>query len=225
MIEYLNANSGAFNVIFTAVVTLSTAIYALLTAVLVKETRKMRQAQTEPKIEVVVKSSDHWINLMRVHIKNIGLGPAYDVTFNVSSEVDDEGGRMLLKDFTSANFFNTGLRYIGPSHEIVGGYTQMVNNYDQKINSVLNFKVDYKDCTNKKYNEYFRIDFSEFKGGRQIGTPHLYSISESLTKIEKTLDHIATGWRQIKVDIFSQRDRDRERKKWEDEERKEQQIE
>ncbi len=74
MLEFLNKNAGALTVIFTAVVTLSTVVYAILTAALVKETRRMRQAQTEPKIEITLRPSDEWINLIRLHLKNIGLG-------------------------------------------------------------------------------------------------------------------------------------------------------
>ena len=217
MIEYLNANSGAFTVIFTGVVTISTVVYAVLTAILVKETSKMRRAQTEPKVEMVVKSSEHWISLMRLHIKNIGLGPAYNVTFNVSSTADKEGGQALIKDLTRANLFKKGLAYLGPGQEIIAGYSVMTQGYERKIEAVLNFKVGYRDCTQKNYSDSFNIDFTEFKGGSQIGTPPIYSISQSLEKIEKTLDQIATGWRRMKVDVFSQHDRDQERKEWEKE--------
>ena len=54
MLEFLSQNSGVITRIFTGVVTLFTVLYATPTAVLVAETRRMRQAQTEPKIEVVI---------------------------------------------------------------------------------------------------------------------------------------------------------------------------
>lgn len=215
MLAYLNQNSGALTVIFTAVVTISTVVYAVLTAILVKETRKMRQAQTEPKIEVVLKPSEEWISLIRLHIKNIGLGPAYDISFKVSAESGNEGAIALIEDLTKANFFKTGLKYLGPGHEIVTGYTQMTNKYELKIESVLNFDLQYRDSTQKNYDDFFRVDFSEFKGRNQIGTPHLYSIAESLKKLEKSMDNIATGWKRLKVDTYSEKDRHRENKEWE----------
>lgn len=52
LLAFLNANSGALNVIFTGVVTIATAVYAVLTWKLVSETRQMREVQTEPKIEI-----------------------------------------------------------------------------------------------------------------------------------------------------------------------------
>jgi ABC-type Na+ efflux pump permease subunit len=55
MLEFLNQNAGGIMVIFTGVVTLSTFLYAILTALLVAETSRMRQAQTEPRGEVIIK--------------------------------------------------------------------------------------------------------------------------------------------------------------------------
>ncbi|MGE0156975.1 MAG: hypothetical protein AB7T17_08095 [Geobacter sp.] len=218
MIEYLNANSGALTVIFTGVVTISTVVYALLTAQLVNETRRMRQAQTEPKLEITLKSSDNWISLLRLHIKNIGLGPAYNIAFRVYGEADTEGANAIIKDVTKANLFDYGLRYIGPGREIITGYTQMTKMYEQKIEAVICFEVTYKDCYQKEFQEKFRIDLSEFKGLTQIGTPPLYGIMESVEKMQKSIDNIATGWKKVQVDVYSQEDRDRERRKWEKEE-------
>ncbi len=110
MLEYLNENSGAFNVLFSAVVALSTFIYAVLTIILVKETRRMRLTQTEPKLEVVAKSKEEWINLINVYIKNIGLGPAHNISFEISPEKGGIGAQALIDDFTKAKFFRTGIK-------------------------------------------------------------------------------------------------------------------
>jgi PIN domain nuclease of toxin-antitoxin system len=55
VLDFLNKNSGALTVLFTAVVTISTVAYSILTGKLVSETTKMRQVQTEPKIEIMIK--------------------------------------------------------------------------------------------------------------------------------------------------------------------------
>lgn len=49
VLEFLNENRGAFAVAFSAVVAITTVVYAILTWRLVSETRKMRVAQTEPR--------------------------------------------------------------------------------------------------------------------------------------------------------------------------------
>ena len=54
VLEFLNQNSGAFTVIFSALVAIATIVYAILTGRLVSETRKMRGVQTEPKVSVTI---------------------------------------------------------------------------------------------------------------------------------------------------------------------------
>jgi hypothetical protein len=216
LLNYLNQNSGALTVIFTGVVSLSTVVYAVLTAKLVKETRRMRQAQTEPKIQVVIKPRDEWINIVHIYIRNIGLGPAYDISFNVSAEAGGEGAQALIDDFTKANFFLIGLKYLGPGQEIVPGYSQITKDFDQKIKSILVFTVQYRDATNNKYQETFRIDFSEFKGLKQLGKPHLYAIAQLLEKIQSDFHNLATGFNRIKADIYNSADREVEQKELEE---------
>lgn len=183
----------------------------------------MRQAQTEPKVEVVIKPREEWISLIHVYVRNIGLGPAYDISFEITAEKGDDGAQALIDDFTKANFFKTGLKYLGPAQELVSDLSQMTEKYDQKIESVLVFDVHYRGATGRLYQENFRLDFSEFKGRTQIGRPHLYAIAQHLEKIQKDFHNLAAGFKRIKADVYDNEDREHERKEWE-EHRKEQNI-
>ena len=216
MLDFLNQNSAALTVIFTAVVTISTAVYAILTACLVAETRRMRRAQTDARIEIVLKPSQEWIQLVNLYIRNIGLGPAYDISFDIEPEMVTEGTRQLIEDFTKANFLKSGLKYLGPGQEVVSHDSQMNENFEQKMSSVLHFIVHYKSATGKKHQERFRIDFSELKGFTRIGTSPLYVIARTLEKIESALHSALSGSSRIKTDIFTEEDRRREKKEWEE---------
>jgi hypothetical protein len=216
MLEFLNQNSGALIVIFTGVVTLSTAVYAFLTAVLVAETKKMRQAQTEPRVEVITKPREEWISLIHVYVRNIGLGPAYDISFEIGAEAGGEGAKALIEDFTRSQFFNTGLRYLGPGQEMVSDYSQMTEKFEEKIKSVLTFLVRYRSATGKRYKDRYRLDFSEFKGQTKIGKPHLYAIAQHLEKIQQNFHRLASGFNRIKADVYNSEDREQERKEWEE---------
>lgn len=213
MLDFLNQNSGALTVIFTFVVTLSTVVYAVLTAMLVAETRRMREAQTEPRVEVVIKPREEWIGLIHVYVRNIGLGPAYDISFDIKAESGEEGAQALIDDFTQTHFFKTGLRYLSPGHEAVSGYSQLT---EKKIEAVLVFEVKYRSATSKTFEERFRTDFAEFKGQTQIGKPHLYAIAQHLEKIQQDIHHLATGFRRIKADVYDSEDRETERKESEE---------
>lgn len=161
ILELLNKYSGAITVIFTAVVTLSTVVYAVLTGVLVLETRKMREVQTEPKIHITIESLDFATNVVRLNIKNIGLGPANNLKFESSVISGGESAESLLKEFTQVHFFTTGLRYFGPSQNIFSHYTQMAENFEGKSASILSFKLNYESVTKKKYQEEITLDMSE----------------------------------------------------------------
>lgn len=211
LLYYLNQNSGAITLLFTAVVALSAVVYALLTAVLVIETKKIREVQTEPLIEIIIEPLEEAINIIRLRIKNIGLGPAKKMSFKSNVLKGGEGAQKLLSEFTDANFFKKGLTYLGPNQQVHSKYTKMSENFEQKIKSILQFDIKYESITGKPYNETSVIDLSEMKGMSQLGTPNLYSIAKSLEKIQKNLYHITSGFKKIKTDVYTHADRENER--------------
>lgn len=108
ILDYLNKNSGALSLLFSAVVTIATVVYSKLTSTLVSETIKMRQVQTEPKIEITAKPFDFAINIVRLHVRNIGLGPALNVKFKPEVQSGGEDAQSLLGEFTQTNFLKQG---------------------------------------------------------------------------------------------------------------------
>ncbi|PSJ23043.1 hypothetical protein CVH10_03905 [Halomonas sp. ND22Bw] len=209
--ESLKQHSDALTVIFTAVVTLSTVVYAILTGILVSETRKMREVQTEPKIHITLESFDFAIHIIRLNIQNIGFGPASNLTFQPSVIAGGESAEKLLTEFTESNFFKTGLRHFGPGQNVYSTYTQTTQDFEGKSASVLSFKVEYKSATGKKYSDEIIIDMSEIKGRYQLGKPNLYAIANSLEKLQKDVSHIVSGFKRVKADVYSSDDRKEER--------------
>ncbi|WP_018141541.1 hypothetical protein [Thioalkalivibrio sp. ALJ7] len=215
LIAFLNQNSGALTVAFTGVVTFATVVYAVLTAILVAETRKLRQAQTEPRIEITVDALDFAVNIVRLCVRNIGEGPAKNVKFEPTVVEGGEVAEGLLEEFLSPNFFKTGLRYFGPGQSRLSGYTQTNKHFEAKASSSLCFKVAYESVTSQKYVEEIVVDMAELRGRYQLGKPHLYSIAKSIDKIQRDVHHITTGFKRIEVDNYDRDDREWERKEWE----------
>ncbi len=211
MLNFLKQNSEALTVIFTAVVTLSTVIYAVLTGFLVSETRKMREVQTEPKIHITIESFEFAIHIIRLNIQNIGLGPASDLQFSPSVITGGESAAKLLGEFTESNFFKTGLRHFGPGQNIYSTYTQTTEDFEGKSSSILSFRLSYKSATGKKYTDEIILDMSELKGRYQLGKPNLYSMAQSLEKIQKDIGHVVSGFKRVKADVYSSEDRKEER--------------
>lgn len=210
MLEFLNENSGGLMVLFTAIVTFSTVVYAFLTARLASETRRMRQAQTDPRIEVVVKPREEWINFLNLYVRNIGMGPAFDLTFEFHADASPKGAEMLIRDFTESAFLKKGLRYLGPGQEVESNVSGIHEGFDEKIEAVLRLIVRYRNASGRQNQETFHLDFSEFRGLSRLGKPHLYSMAQSLEKIQRDIGHIASGFRKLRVDVFTEEDRTRE---------------
>ena len=210
LLNYLNTNAGAFTVIFTVAVAIATVVYAILTWKLVSETRLMRQAQTEPKIEITLKSLEIAIHIVRIHIRNIGMGPAVNVKFTPQIVSGGDCAKILMEEFTETNFFKTGIAYFSPNEERVSHYTEMTKDFDGKTASVIAFEVEYEGVTGKKYKDILSIDMSEHKGTYQLGKPHLYSIAQSLEKLQKDVANLVGGSRRVSANVYTTKDREAE---------------
>lgn len=183
LLVLLNNNAGALSVLFSALVTLATVVYAGLTWKLVTETRLMREVQTEPKIEVVLKSLDFALHIVRLHIQNVGFGPAQEVRFAFQAISGGSSAAALIKEFSETNFFKVGLAHFGAGQERFSHYTQMTQDHDGKIASVISIEVTYRSALGKHYRDVYILDMSEYKGSYQLGKPHMYSVAQSLGKV------------------------------------------
>ncbi|MEX0739074.1 MAG: hypothetical protein WD071_07015 [Pseudohongiella sp.] len=196
---------------------MSTVVYAFLTFLLVSETRKMRQVQTEPKVSVYFEPFEEYMNFGCLHIKNIGQGPASEIAIELLPGGSKEGAEAFISDFKKVKAVSKGAAYLGPGQEIRSQYSSFVENYQEKIKAIVIANVSYKGATGKRYSDSFRIEFSEFEGAGRLGAPHLYSMAKSLEKIQKDIGNLATGFSKLKVSMYDHEDREREAKEWEEE--------
>lgn len=131
LLEFLNQNSGAFAVIFSTVVATATVVYAVLTWKLVSETRKMRQAQTEPKVSVTIQPREEWISLIDMVIQNIGLGLAYNIKFEATPDFEYAKSKFL----SNLGFMKNGLKYRAPNQRLQFFLTSMIENFEKNKKS------------------------------------------------------------------------------------------
>lgn len=99
------------------------------------------------------------------------------------------------------------MKYFGPGQERYSHYTQLTQQYNEKIESVLAIEISYQSTTGVKYIEQSIIDMSELKGAYQLGTPNLYSMAKSLEKIQKDISKIASEHKKISAHIYTAKDR------------------
>ena len=152
IINFLNQNSAT---IFPAIVAFSTFIYVIATIILVIETRKMRIAQTEPYIDITYTPRNEWLKLIDIAIKNIGLGPAYDIKFDIMPLTKDEVNIELIEELKEKHFLSSGLDYLSPGQEISSFFTSTNTKFKGKMASRILIKASYKNAVGKNYsNEY-----------------------------------------------------------------------
>lgn len=214
-LDQVNKNSGALSAIFSGVVTVATVIYAWLTAKLVNETRRMREAQTEPSLHVVYRNREEWINLLDIAVRNIGLGAAYDVTFEIRAELRDGDKNDLVDSLGKLGCFEKGLVYLGPNQEFTSFWTNLMDGQASKLDTRVFIHCRYRSATGVRYENQCVLDLSEIKGISRIGEPPLLKIAKQLEAIAKDLNHLTTGFKRLRVDAFTQTDRDAERAEWE----------
>jgi len=207
-LDLLNRNSGAFTVLFSAIVALATVVYAILTWRLVTETKEMREVQTEPKIAVIFQPREEWINLIDLVIKNIGLGPAYDIQFEINPNFEYRQGQFLSK----LNFVKNGIKYLAPNQKMQFFLTSLVQDFEKKTKTPFDVKVTYKNKIGESYTETFTIDFSELIGLGQLGEPPLHKIAKNIEKMQREIHLMSTGFNRIKTIIYTKKDIEEEQK-------------
>jgi hypothetical protein len=213
-IDEINKNAGLIGLVFSLVVTIATVVTAWLNAHLVSETRKMREAQTEPHIQVTYRTRDEGINFLDVAIRNIGLGPAYEISFSLRYENTCEEKNDLVDSLQKLNCFFKGLTYLGPDQEFSSFWTSLFDGHASKLNTRIHITCRYRNATGVQYEIPCVLDLSELKGISRIGEPPLLKIGKQLEAIAKDLNHLSTGFKRLRVDAFTQTDRDAERAEW-----------
>ena len=216
IVSFLNANAGALNLLFAALVAVATVVYAWLTAKLVGETRRLRQVQTEPHIEVFYRPRDEWISLFDIVVKNIGNGPAYDIKFTWDATTSNKGSESLLGRLQEIGGIKSGVAYLGPNQEFFSFWTQMTEDFEDKVATQVRIGTTCRGVTGVIYDREHLLNLAELKGVSRIGEPPLLKIAKSLEALQHNLNRVATGFSKAKVDVFDHEDRERERKVWEE---------
>lgn len=215
LLELLDKHSGAFNILFSAVVAFATVVYAVLTARLVRETERLRAAATEPNLEVTYRSRDEVMSLLEIVIKNIGSGPSYDIHFTFSADAATIGAEELLKPLRKLKSFQSGIKLLLPGQEFSSFWTDVRQHCNDKLKTIVTVTTTCRGSTGVEYKRTHDIDLSELEGVSRLGTPPLLVIANHVKKLQEDVHKLSTGFQRLRVDAYSQADRDAEEEAWE----------
>jgi hypothetical protein len=168
-------------------------IGAVLTVLLLRETRRMRQAQTDPKIDISYEVREEFIAHVDIVVRNIGLGGGYDLRFEAEPVTADDETRTLLAELFKINFVRSGMRYLSPGQQARSFFTNVSEDYRRKLNSAFKVVVRYRNDQGREFSDEYCIDFSELIGLRRVGEPPLHKMAKSLEALQDDVHALAGG--------------------------------
>jgi hypothetical protein len=201
MLKYFNEHAGAIGalvalitVVLTAVITITTIVYARLTHLMLSEARRAREAQTEPQLAVYAEDSVS-IHFKDFVIRNIGAAPAYKIRFKVLEDfVYDKEQR-----FSTLPFVMNGIRYLAPNQKFSFFFTNLLEEFDRKVAAPLKVHVSFENREGRQYDEVFTIDFAEAKDLTHLERKNLETVARQLESISRDIGHFCSGYRKLHV--------------------------
>lgn len=194
-IEWANNNTGILGLLFSFVVTSSTVLYVVLTHSLVQETKRMREVAVDPDIAAYLEPNRGAINLIDLIIKNIGNGPAYNVSFSIKQ---NEPIRKEIK-FFETSFINNGIKYLAPNQEFRIYFGSALELFADPGVGTINLAIKYFNNSRSVKNEAFELNINDFKGMMSISNSPLFEIADALNKIANDLHNTIGPEFRIKV--------------------------
>lgn len=203
-------SSENLQLLFAAIVSIATFAYAILTIILVKETIKLRQVQTEPEIVVYLQIPEDQPRIFDIVVRNIGGGTAY----NLRWEFDQNA--ILAKERCSRlngqSFFTKGCDYFSPEQVYYSAFGRGPELLKEPFPPPLLLQVSYENRQGIKYRREYNIDPMQFYGRSTISGQGLREIAESLKDIKKDLSDVVSRSSRLNINTYDSSDRNKEDK-------------
>jgi hypothetical protein len=156
----------------------------------------MREVYTEPKVAVVVEENDIHDGFYDIIIKNIGLGPAYNITFLVREGCVVDG--VTLAGIRRLSVLNNGISYLGPNQSIKSNVSYIHDN-ESFFDTSFHVATTYKSRTGKQYFDEYAMQFSEFEGITAVFDTPIEDIRKNIKKIADSIESLSDGRKEIRT--------------------------
>jgi hypothetical protein len=212
---------------------LATAVIAVLTIVLAKETWELRRLQItqieqirrdaiKPSIAVVLKASSVGISFMNVHVANNGSGLAQNIRFFFSNQNPDAQDVFdyISEQIEGIAFMSDGISSMAPGQELSSFFLNFIDlngkfPEDHAFNFHCTVRICYADLEGTEFESNTTIRFAELKGISKLGTDPTKKLADSVEKIQKDMHSIMVGLKRIRTDVYTSDDREKERQELE----------
>ena len=188
-------------IVFTGVVAGCTVLYCVLTAWLALETRKMRTAQSEPKVSVQLELNNQYgTGGMQLAIRNEGMGPAEDIRFEFEGDPNYFTANGMRTPIDEVSVIKEGLRYLGPGREFTFILGWLFGEaFERASEQPWTFHIQYKDQTGKSKKDKYVLHLSQFSHLILSSGDPLRGIEKHLGDINKEFRHLGTGFHKPQV--------------------------
>ena len=204
VLPWLQTNNGFISAIVNVILVYVTYLYVNLTNKLVQEARetrisqiqeaeKMREMQAEeaekirfeqnkPCVKVCIERNIRIATLVEIFIENIGAGTAFDVTFDVKSDLKAVAGVAISK----LGFFKYNFDYLSPGQRHRSLLISIVENPELLNSEGFIITSKYKNSYGKEGSDNSIVDFRIFENTGQIRTSE-ENTAISVEEINNTL--------------------------------------
>ena len=160
------------------------------TLVLALETKRMREAQTEPDVYVSFQPQAEDYHQLDLIIGNAGQGTAYDVKFKINHDIEYYKGRYLSK----LSFFDEGISYLSPNQILKSNLTNTSFGYFKNLSTPFEISVKYKNKAHKKFKKVYPINLGSLE---ELGYPKVPSIHNNIDEIQKDIKKISNSLERL----------------------------
>lgn len=179
--------SETLQLLFSGVVSISTIVYSVLTWKLVSETRKMREFQITPDINIYFERSEADASFTHIVFKNSGQGYAQHIKFEILKNFEHYDNDVW--NLKNKGIIQNGIDRLYSNQSFKYYFTDLSQNNKEKISDNMEIRTTYYDLNEKKYSKIVTLSLLELSGIGILNPPDNYigRISFELTEIKKLL--------------------------------------
>ncbi len=197
IINVINKNQGVVTAAFTFITVVFTCFLVWFNHRIAKETKRLREVETEPHVEVYLVPYRGSMNIINMIVKNSGGGPARDIRWKILADFDDLKTHKV--PIANMSLFKV-LHYLPANEQLEFFFGTATNILKEPKLKPIEIEVEYKNIYQKnKKNDLFKIDLEPFEGMQRIGTPPDYEIAKALKQISRDFGQLKTGYAKLRV--------------------------
>lgn len=188
-------------------------IAAIVAASQLRESRRLRRAQTRPYVVVKLETTPVERSLVNLVIENIGATPALNVTFQVTPELTSSIDKPGDNRLTEWSVLSSGIPHFAPHQQVRTLLDSLITRMatESPFPRSYIFTTSYSGIGDKKpYRESIEINFGAFIGSHYVVEKGIHDVAKSIEEIHRLMKGWSEGFSAMRVltgdlDAFRQR--------------------